>query len=312
MKLNAAHGGDFWEARKETFSQEIGKIWTKCGANSEYGTLRRVILHRPGAEIEGVTNPAPLLWDKVLEPSLAREQHDMLAQTYRDFGIEVSYLKDTENVRPNQYFMRDLMVMTPEGAIITRPASAARAGEERFMGQAVAGLGIPIVLSVHSDGVFEGADLEFVSSSLVFIGCGIRTNEAGAIQVACALDDMGIETIMLQTTYGCGHLDGVLSIIDRNKAVVYPTRISYLAYTTLKERGFKIIELPDLEEAEKTMALNMVPLAPSCVLTPAGNVKTQRVLEENGVECHSVDVSELMKGCGSVHCMTGILQRDLV
>jgi arginine deiminase len=312
MKLNSAHGGDYWEPRKDTFKEEIGTIWTDCGANSEYGTLRSVILHRPGFEIEGVDEPAKLLWNHVLDAELAREQHDRLAQTYRDFGIEVHYLKDTEKAKPNQYFMRDLMLMTPEGAIITRPASAARAGEERNVAQTVAGLGIPIVMSVHSDGLFEGADLEFVSNSLVFIGTGLRTNDAGALQVAAALKNMGVETTMVQTTYGCGHLDGVLSIIDRNKAVVYPTRLSYMAYSMLKDMGYTIIELPDASEAEATMALNMVPLAPSVVIMPAGNTITKKLLESHGVECHEINVSELMKGCGSVHCMTGIIRRDPV
>ena len=312
MKLNSAHGGDYWEPRKDNLKEELGTIWTKCGANSEYGTLRSVILHRPGPEIEGVDEPAKLLWNKVLDPIAAREQHDRLAQTYRDFGIEVLYLKDTENAKPNQYFMRDLMLMTPEGAVITRPASAARAGEERNVAQTVAGLGIPIVLSVHSDGIFEGADLEFVDKSLVFIGTGLRTNDAGANQVAAVLKNMGVDTMMIQTTYGCGHLDGVLSIIDKDKAVVYPTRLSYQAYSTLKSMGFTVIELPDATEAESTMALNMVPLAPSCVVMPKGNTITRRLLESHGVECHEIDVSELMKGCGSVHCMTGIVRRDPV
>lgn len=80
----------------------------------------------------------------------------------------------------------------------------------------------------------------------------------------------------------------------------------------LKELGFKIIELADLDEAKKIMALNMVPLAPNCMLTPAGNMRMQHVLEENVVECHSVDVSKLMKGCSSAHCLSDILLHDLI
>ncbi|HOP81181.1 MAG TPA: arginine deiminase family protein [Armatimonadota bacterium] len=311
MKPNSAHGGDFWKARTDTGRQEIGTIWTQCGADSEYKTLRRVLLHKPGPEIEGIDRPEPVLWNALPDPKLAREQHEGLAQKYRDFGIEVNYLQNTENAPPNLYFVRDLFVMTPEGAILTRLASAARAGEEKFAARTLANLGIPLVMSVHSDGIFEGADLEFVDESLVFIGIGIRTNESGARQVATTLKDMGIDTVIFQTTYGCGHIDGVLSIIDRKKAVVYPTRLSYMAYSILKDRGFTIIDLPDMNEAETTMAINMVPLAPSCVLMPAGNTKMRRALEEHDVECHEVEVSELMKGGGSVHCMTGILQRDM-
>jgi N-dimethylarginine dimethylaminohydrolase len=312
MKPNSAHGGDYWQPRIDTFKQEIGCKWAKCGANSEYGILRRVLLHRPGTEIEGVDDPDRVLWNSMVEPNLAREQHDQLAQKYRDLGVEVSYLSDVDGATPNLYFMRDLMVMTPEGAILTRPASTIRAGEECIVARNLASLGIPIVMSVHSDGVFEGADLEFVDDSLVFIGVGLRTNESGARQVATVLKDMGIDTVMVQTNYGCGHLDGVLSIIDRRKAIVYPTRLSYLAYNALKKMGYTIIELPNADEDKTGVSLNMVPVGPSCVLMPAGNPRMKRLLEAHDVECHEVDVSELFNGGGAVHCMTGILQRDLV
>lgn len=311
MKPNSAHGGDFWVPRTETMRQEIGKKWTKCGADSEYKTLRSVLLHRPGPEIEGIERPEPVLWKALLDPNKAREQHDKFAQTYRDHGIKVNYLQDIEGAPPNQYFMRDLFVMTPEGAIITRPASAVRAGEERLAAKALSDLGIPIVMSVHSDGIFEGADLEFIDEKLVLIGIGIRTNKAGADQVAGALKDMGIDSLIIETTYGCGHIDGVVSVVDRRKAVVFPTRFSYIAFSAMRDMGYTIIDLPDREEAENSSALNMVPLGPSKVIMPKGNVITKRTLEENGIECIEVEVDELMKGGGSVHCMTGILLRDM-
>jgi arginine deiminase len=58
------------------------------------------------------------------------------------------------------------------------------------------------------------------------------------------------------------------------------------------------------------MAINMVPLAPGVVVMPAGNPITRAALEQEGVTCLEVDVSELMKGCGSVHCMTGVVKRE--
>jgi N-dimethylarginine dimethylaminohydrolase len=36
------------------------------------------------------------------------------------------------------------------------------------------------------------------------------------------------------------------------------------------------------------------------------------MLEGMGVRCVEADISELMKGGGAVHCMTGVLQRDAV
>jgi arginine deiminase len=58
------------------------------------------------------------------------------------------------------------------------------------------------------------------------------------------------------------------------------------------------------------MALNMVPLAPGVVVTPAGNPNTRRALEDAGVTVIEAEVDELMKGAGSVHCMTGVIHRE--
>jgi arginine deiminase len=58
------------------------------------------------------------------------------------------------------------------------------------------------------------------------------------------------------------------------------------------------------------MAINMVPLAPGVVLMPAGNPITRNALEAIGVTCIEAEVDELMKGAGSVHCMTGVIRRD--
>ncbi len=291
---------------------ELGTVWADCGVSSECGPLRKVLLHRPGREIEGITDPAQVLWLDIPDPQLAREQHDRLAQTYRQWGVEVLYVEDAQGTKPNLCFMRDPFAMTPQGAILGRPASLARAGEERIVATALAQCGVPILLSVHGDGLFEGPDLVYLDESLALIACGLRTNDIGAHQVVALLREIGIDVVMVQTPYGCGHIDGELSIVDRRTALVYPTRLSYAAYRTLKHLGYRIIDLPDQAEADNGMAINLVALAPGHVVMPAGNPVTRKVLERNGVECIEVDVSELMQGGGAIHCMTGVIKRDKV
>lgn len=62
--------------------------------DSEVGRLRRVLLHRPGLELQRLTpsNCKELLFDDVLWVKRARQEHDALAQTLRDRGVEVLYL----------------------------------------------------------------------------------------------------------------------------------------------------------------------------------------------------------------------------
>ncbi len=69
---------------------------TTFHVDSEVGTLRRVLLHRPGLELQRLTprNCADLLFDDVLWVKRARQEHDAFADTLVDRGIEVLYVHD--------------------------------------------------------------------------------------------------------------------------------------------------------------------------------------------------------------------------
>lgn len=310
---DAAHGGDGWRSREGTTADELGSVWAACGVSSECGTLRAVLMHRPGPEIEGVPNASAALWHALLDPPRARDQHDQLADLYRSNGVAVYELGDAPLDKPNSYFCRDVFAMTPQGAILARPASASRAGEERQAAAALARAGVPILHSVFGAATFEGADVVVVSEELIFVGEGQRTNREGARQVAQAFRDAGVEQVeIVQLPYGCGHLDGMLNIVDRDLALVYPTQLPWRVYELLKARGYRFLDVPDAGEARHGMAINMVPLAPGVVVMPAGNPITRTALEAAGVTCLEVEVDELMKGAGSVHCMTGVVHRDSV
>ena len=63
--------------------------------DSEIGVLREVIVHRPGPEIEKLTpaNHQELLFDDLVDPGLARAEHDEFVQVMEDQGIEVLPLR---------------------------------------------------------------------------------------------------------------------------------------------------------------------------------------------------------------------------
>lgn len=64
---------------------------TLLGADSEVGTLRVVILHRPGAELQRLTprNNDRLLFDGLPWVAKAQEEHDAFAGLLRSRGVEV-------------------------------------------------------------------------------------------------------------------------------------------------------------------------------------------------------------------------------
>jgi len=302
-----------WLALDTAMRDELDTYWGgDRGCDSECGTLREVLLRRPGAEIEGLGDPAKYRWKEIMNPVRAREQHDALAEIYRANGVAVRYVENMAGDKPNALFMRDNVLMTPEGAIVGRQAMACRRGEERFAAEALAALGVPIIRTISGAGIFETACLLWVDASTVIIGTGNRANDEGCFQVEEALRSMGVEHfIHLQIPYGYAHIDSIVSFVDLRTAVIDPQHIPWDVWTALRERGITLLEAPSPEETQN-LALNFVTLAPGHIVMAAGNPVTKSFIVENGINVEETDVSEILKGWGSLHCMTAILKRDSV
>ncbi len=311
MYETAAYGGEGWSPRLQSTRQEIGTLWHACGMDSEWAPLQAVLLHEP-EELERIEDPNAVQMLAPIHPTLARQQHRALADAYRAAGVVVHLVAPDQVPPPNLLFVADLMFMTPEGAIVGRPASTVRAGEERWVARRLADLGIPILCTVHGRGTFEGADAMWLDPHTVLLATGMRTNPEGAGQVADTLRRLGVEVILLGLPYGAMHLMGTLRIVDRDLALAWPGRVPYAAVEALQKRGFRVLFPPDEREMEQGMALNLVAFGPRRVLMPAGNPITRAFYERAGIICQEVEVGELMKAAGAIGCMTGVLERQLI
>ena len=129
MSLTAAYGGEKWSPRTSDMRVDMSDAWGDWGSGSEVGKLRAVLLRRPGPELDNIEDFDAVQMRADLNPELARAQHDAMADAYEANGVRVYYVENSRADKPNQMFIRDLLLMTPEGAIITRPASANGADE---------------------------------------------------------------------------------------------------------------------------------------------------------------------------------------
>jgi len=310
-RLPAAYGGEGWRPRTASHRDEIGGLWEPCGVSNEWGRLQRVLLHRPGEEIDDLSDPDAAQMLGKLDPVRARSQHDAMAGAYRDEGVEVHLVEPGERPPPNLVFAADLVFMTPEGAILGRPASTVRAGEERFVARRLADLGIPLLRSIRGHGIFECADAMWLDGGSVLLAQGLRTNREGALQAAAALKELGVEVLHTSLLPGTMHLMGQLRFLDRDLAMVWRERLSEATLDILRKRGIRLLVPPDREEASSNMAMNFVTLNPRRILMPAGCPATRALLESEGIECRCVAVQELTRAGGGIACMTGVLARDM-
>ncbi len=306
----AAFGGTGWRPRTRTLKQELGELWTACGIDTEWRRLRSVLLHCPGEELSTGADPDALLMLATVDLARARAQHDGLAQAYRDAGVTVHEVAPNAPVPPNQMFCADLLLMTPEGAIVGRPASPVRAGEERGVARRLADLGIPLLRTIRGGGTFEGADAAWLNPGTVLLAQGLRTNADGAAQVESLLAELGVTTIRTALPPGTMHLMGQLRFLNERRALCWPRGLADDTRTTLTDLGFELHTPKALQELRGGMAMNLVTLDADHVLMPAGNPQTQAFLEDLGVHCTVTPVDELAKAAGAIGCLTGVLQRD--
>jgi N-dimethylarginine dimethylaminohydrolase len=247
-----------------------------------------------------------------MDPGRAGEQHDALVEVYASAGVKVHLVSPPESLSapPNLMYVADLMFTTSEGVILGRPASSVRAGEERLVGRRLADLGVPILKTIRGQGTFEGADAALLAPGKALVARGLRTNRAGAAQVAAVLAEQGIQTVEVDLPQGTMHLMGQVRFLDANRALGWPGRVGKDVREALDRSGFEILFMPDEEELHSGMALNLVTLGPGHVVMPAGNPKSQAFLEGQNVRCDTVRIDELAKGAGGIACMTGVLERE--
>ena len=120
----------------------------------------------------------------------------------------------------------------------------------------------------------EGGDVVWLDERTVAIGRGYRTNDEGIRQFRELTKDFVERFIVVPMPHGegedaCLHLMSVISMVDRDLAVVYSKFMPVFFRELLLERGIKLLEVDD-EEYER-LGSNVLALAPRVCLALGGN-----------------------------------------
>jgi N-dimethylarginine dimethylaminohydrolase len=309
----AAYGGDNWSQRNASHAEEIGQIWASCGIDSEWRNLESVLLHCPGEELNTAqADPEAVQMLAAVDLAKAKDEHAAMVEAFSTAQVEVHFVEPDMPCQPNQMFCADLMAMTPQGAILARPASTVRAGEERWVARKLAALGIPLLATLTGHATFEGADLMWIDETTAMIGRGLRTNDQAITQIGTLLAGIGIELIAVDMPFGTMHFMGMLRIVDRDLAICWPRRTPHRTVRTLQERGYRVNFPAFTDDQESHRGINFVTLGPRRILMVSGLPKIQSYYENLGIECLTCPTDELSRAAGNVGCLTAVLQREQI
>jgi N-dimethylarginine dimethylaminohydrolase len=301
---------------------ELERVWgRRWGASTEVGPLRVVLMRRPGEELQVVRGDC---WDEraqaLVDPEggwywldrnppdlgLVQAQHDGLADVLRGEGVEVVYVDTMPPRFPKSVYTRDPLVTVPGGAVIGRMAPLMRRGEERYIAETLAALGMPILRTITGTGMLEGGSFAKLTPSVAVFGTSIRCNEEAARQLQEALSPLGIELIVVPMGGFSIHIDYHLGMVDVDKALVDAPGLPHWFLDRLLELGIETI----YRHPDEDWAINSLCLRPGKLIMAAGNPYTAERLAQRGVEVVTIPFDEIHKNGGGIHCSTMELVRD--
>lgn len=272
--------------------------------------LREVLVKRPGPAFGRAFDEPAHGFLHPVDLALAQREHDAFVELLAGLGPMVHEL-GVESDSPDLVYLFDPLLVSDGGAIPLRAGKPSRRGEELVVESWVNAHGIPTLGRIEAPGTIEGGDSLWLRPDLLCIGRTMRTNEAGARQLAALA---GGDVRVFDLPYWRGpteliHLLSVISPVADDLAVVYLPLLPVGIWQLLGELGIRLIPVPDDEFP--TLGCNVLAVRPGAVILAEGNPVTTAALAAAGCEVHTYPATEIgLNGSGGPTCLTRPLRRD--
>ena len=230
-----------------------------------------------------------------VDPHVALRQWETLRQTYKELGHAVELVEPVTGLPDMVYAANGGLIVTGR-AVAARFAYPQRAGESVAYAEWMARHGYDVAETRHTN---EGQGDLLVVGSIILAGFGFRTERQAHDEIATILGMPVVSLELVDPRFY--HLDTALAVLDDTTIAFYPP-----AFTD--QSRAKLLELfPDAIEVGSAdayaLGLNAVSDGLNVVL-PAAATGFAEQLSDAGFRPIGVDLSELLKGGGSIKCCT--------
>ena len=254
------------------------------GAQSMIASLRRALVHLPDSEFTPENleayglDPLP-----ALEPALEEQRTFIAALEAR--GVEIEYLEEHAGVQCSATY--DPALVTNAGAVMMTSGRPERRSETFPMARKFLELDIPVIGWIKDGGCMDAGDTLWLDDDTLLVGRSYRSNDEGYRQLRHILDGVVTSFHHYEMPHWRGasevlHLMSVVSLVDKDVAVVYPKAMPIRLLELLQEREYRLIEVPGNEY--ENLAANVLALEPGVAMMVAGNPSTSAALRDAGIE----------------------------
>jgi N-dimethylarginine dimethylaminohydrolase len=280
------------------------------GARSMTTPLREVLVQRPRAAFgRAFEEPAHGFLHPV-DLASAQREHDAFTALLRRLGVSVHDLA-SDAPHPDLTYPFDPLLVTDRGTIALRSGKPTRRGEEAELERWLGAHGVPALGRIRAPGTVDGGDTFWLRPDLLCIGRTLRTNDAGARQLA---DLVGGDVRVFDLPFWRGpaellHLLSVVSPVADDLAAAYLPLLPVGLWALLRDLGIRLIAVPD--EEFPTLGCNVLAVRPGVCVAADGNPATRRGLEAAGCEVHTFPAQEIgINGSGGPTCLARPILRQ--
>lgn len=299
------------------------------GITHESGTLRHVLVHHPGRELQLANDdPSRHNFDGPVDIHRFIAEHKGLMEALVEAGVEVldigtlveSYPRMVEQVArcPNLVFTRDSSIVTDAGAVLMRMGIPSRRLETPIIKAVYDVLTIPVGLELREPMTFEGGGFALLKGGVAVTGLCSRTTRNALDTLRDFLFENGVVDtfVVLNLPEDDIHIDGDFAELPGRVALVHVETLDHEPaefYTRsgewrqpfvgwLKEEGWDILEISDRERMD--MAANFLTVDRDLAIHYEGNLRVMDEARDRGIDVVQIPGDEMRKGNGGVHCMT--------
>lgn len=225
----------------------------------------------------------------------ATAQWERLRETYVGLGHRVDLVEPVAGL-PDMVYAANGGFIAHDIAVVARFRFAERGDESRAYATWMSSIGYRPVSTRH---VNEGQGDLLMVGDMVLAGYGFRTDPRAHAEIAAALRMPVVSLELVDPRFY--HLDTALAVLDDDTIAYYPPAFSAAAQTQLRALFADAIIVGTADAY--LFGLNAVSDGRHVVLPAAATVFAEQ-LRDAGFEPIGVDLSELLKGGGSVKCCT--------